>query len=81
MIELLLPEQGPKLMAGRSRVPDRQTLCGVLFVLQTGIRWEYQATSRLGGDSRTRVSVFRDCKTNGCAPYDGRLTDRHVRFP
>ncbi|WP_405742526.1 transposase [Streptomyces sp. NBC_00028] len=28
-------------MAGRPRVPDRQALCGILFVLHTGIQWEY----------------------------------------
>jgi transposase len=26
---------------GRPRVPDRQALCGILFVLHTGIQWEY----------------------------------------
>ena len=32
---------GPKLVEGRPRVPDRQALCGILFVLHTGIQWEY----------------------------------------
>jgi transposase len=41
LIEPLLPEAGPKLVAGRPRVPDRQALCGILFVLHTGIQWEY----------------------------------------
>ncbi|GAA2351419.1 hypothetical protein GCM10010170_041500 [Dactylosporangium salmoneum] len=26
---------------GRKRVPDRQVLCGILFVLYTAIPWEY----------------------------------------
>ena len=26
---------------GRKRIPDRQVLTGILFVLQTGIPWEY----------------------------------------
>jgi transposase len=34
-------ESGPKLVEGRPRVPDRQALCGILFVLHTGIQWEY----------------------------------------
>ncbi len=42
LIEPLLPEPGPKLVAGRPRVPDRQALCGILFVLHTGIQWEHQ---------------------------------------
>ncbi|MFD4482115.1 IS5 family transposase [Streptomyces sp. NPDC058471] len=41
LIEPLLPEPGPKLVQGRPRVPDRQALCGILFVLHTGIQWEY----------------------------------------
>ncbi|MER6784283.1 IS5 family transposase [Streptomyces sp. NPDC000658] len=41
LIEPLLPVPGPKLVEGRPRVPDRQALCGILFVLHTGIPWEY----------------------------------------
>ncbi|MER7728870.1 IS5 family transposase [Streptomyces sp. NPDC096323] len=41
LVEPLLPVPGPKLVAGRPRVPDRQALCGILFVLHTGIQWEY----------------------------------------
>lgn len=41
LIESLLPIHGPKLKPGRPRVPDRQALCGILFVLHTGIQWEY----------------------------------------
>ncbi|WP_425424017.1 IS5 family transposase [Streptomyces ochraceiscleroticus] len=41
LIEPWLPEPGPKLVAGRPRVPDRRALCGILFVLHTGIQWEY----------------------------------------
>lgn len=42
LIEPLLPEPGPKLVEGRRpRIPDRQALCGILFVLHAGIQWEY----------------------------------------
>ncbi|GHF70788.1 hypothetical protein GCM10018790_55740 [Kitasatospora xanthocidica] len=41
LIEPLLPPKPPKLKPGRPRVPDRQALCGILFVLHTGIQWEY----------------------------------------
>ncbi|MFJ8596563.1 transposase [Streptomyces sp. NPDC093598] len=40
LIEPLIPNPGPKA-AGRPRVPDRQALSGILFVLHTGIQWEY----------------------------------------
>ncbi len=41
LVEPLLPKPGPKKVEGRPRVPDRQVLCGILFVLHTGIQWEY----------------------------------------
>ncbi|MFI9772744.1 IS5 family transposase [Streptomyces sp. NPDC052415] len=41
LIEPLLPEPPPKQVEGRLRVPDRQALCGIVFVLHTGIQWEY----------------------------------------
>ncbi|MCX5357569.1 IS5 family transposase [Streptomyces sp. NBC_00124] len=41
LVEPLLPEPPPKQVEGRPRVPDRQALCGILFVLHTGIQWEY----------------------------------------
>uniref|UniRef100_UPI003F6849FF IS5 family transposase n=1 Tax=Nocardia brevicatena TaxID=37327 RepID=UPI003F6849FF len=41
-IEPLLPRPAPRVnRAGRKRLPDRQVLCGILFVLHTGIQWEY----------------------------------------
>ncbi len=41
LVEPLLPKPGPKKVEGRPRVPDRQARCGILFVLHTGIQWEY----------------------------------------
>ncbi|MFJ4866702.1 transposase, partial [Streptomyces sp. NPDC088748] len=41
LIEPSLPEPVPKQAEGRPRVPDRQALCAILFVLHTGIQWEY----------------------------------------
>lgn len=41
LIEPLLPEPTPKQVEGLPRVPDRQALCGILFVPHTGIQWEY----------------------------------------
>jgi transposase len=34
------PERNPR-HPGRKRIPDRQVLCGILFVLHTGIQWEF----------------------------------------
>jgi transposase len=41
-IEPLLPVRPRRFRSpGRSRLPDRQVLCGILFVLHTGIQWEF----------------------------------------
>ncbi|RFU40489.1 IS5 family transposase [Actinomadura logoneensis] len=41
-IEPLLPKvERRKRHAGRKRLDDRKVLCGILFVLHTGIRWEF----------------------------------------
>src|SRR3712207_1056419 len=37
----LIPREPPKPKGGRPRVPDRVALRGIIFVLQTGIPWEY----------------------------------------
>jgi putative transposase of IS4/5 family DUF4096 len=40
-IELLLPKQPTRSGPGRRPVDDRKVLGGILFVLFTGIRWEW----------------------------------------
>lgn len=41
LIEPLLPPDKPAGSNGRPAVSNRQTLTGILFVLRTGIPWEY----------------------------------------
>ncbi|GGU11235.1 hypothetical protein GCM10010177_82410 [Actinomadura citrea] len=41
-VEPLLPKiECRKRHTGRRRLDDRKVLCGILFVLHTGIRWEF----------------------------------------
>src|SRR5205809_6402852 len=40
-IQPLLPPEPPKPKGGRPRLPDRAALTGILFVLRSGIPWEY----------------------------------------
>jgi transposase len=40
-IEPLIPPEPPKPQGGRPPVPARACLTGILFVLRTGIGWEY----------------------------------------
>ena len=37
----LIPPAPPRPKGGRPRIPDRAALTGILFVLQTGIPWEW----------------------------------------
>jgi len=41
VIEPLLPKPPPRPKGGRPIVADRAALTGILFVLETGIPWEY----------------------------------------
>ncbi|MFD6967931.1 IS5 family transposase [Streptomyces sp. NPDC059949] len=63
LVEPLLPQPAPKQVEGRPRVPDRQALCGILFVLHTGIQWEY-LPQELGFGSgmtcRRRLAAWND---------------------
>jgi transposase len=42
LVEPLLPKKQRRFRhPGRKRLPDRQALCGILFVLHTGIAWRH----------------------------------------
>lgn len=41
LIAPLIPPEAPKPKAGRPHVSGRAALTGILFVLKTGIPWEY----------------------------------------
>ena len=40
IIEPVLPPEPPKPKGGRPRIPDRNVLTGIIFVLRSGIPWE-----------------------------------------
>jgi len=40
-VEPVIAELDPRARTGRPRVPDRDVLRGILFVLKTGIQWEF----------------------------------------
>jgi transposase len=41
VIEPLLPPEAVKAKGGKPRIPNRNVLKGILFVLATGLPWEY----------------------------------------
>jgi len=48
LVEPLLPRKARRFRyPGRKRLPDRQALCGILFVLHTGTAWK-QLPTELG---------------------------------
>ncbi len=60
IVEPLLPEEPPKPKGGRPRVPDRAALAGIVFVLKTGIPWEYLPREMGCGSGMTCWRRLRD---------------------
>ena len=65
VIEPLLPPEPPKPKGGRPRIPDRQVLTGVLFVLKTGIPWEDLPQEMGCGSGMTCWRRLRDWQEAG----------------
>ena len=65
VIRPLLPQEPPKPKGGRPRVPDRAALTGILFVLRTGIPWEYLPQEMGCGSGMTCWRRLRDWQEQG----------------
>jgi transposase len=65
LVEPLLPSEPPKPKGGRPRVPDRQVLSGILFVLKTGIPWEDLPKEMNCGSGMTCWRRLRDWQEQG----------------
>ncbi|MFI2078114.1 IS5 family transposase [Streptomyces triculaminicus] len=65
-IEPLLPCKERRFRhPGRRRLPDRQVLCGILYVLHTGIQWEYLPQELGFGSGMTCWRRLRDWNEAG----------------
>jgi transposase len=64
-IEPLLPTERPKPRGGRPPKPDRAVLTGILFVLRTGIPWEYLPKEMGCGSGMTCWRRLRDWNNAG----------------
>ena len=65
VIEPLLPKRPPRLKGGRPIVVDRAALTGILFVLKTGIPWEYLPQEMGCGSGMTCWRRLRDWQRAG----------------
>jgi transposase len=65
VIRPLLPPERPKPKGGRPRVDDRAALTGILFVLKTGIPWEYLPKEMGCGSGMTCWRRLRDWQQGG----------------
>jgi transposase len=65
IIEPLIPCDPPKPKGGRPRVPARQVLTGILFVLKTGIQWEWLPQELDYGSGMTCWRRVRDWQATG----------------
>ncbi|MBK4739008.1 IS5 family transposase [Noviherbaspirillum pedocola] len=64
-IEPLLPARTPSPKGGRPRLSDRAALTGILFVLKTGIPWEYLPQELGCGSGMTCWRRLRDWQQAG----------------
>lgn len=65
IVEPLLPKPGPKRKDGRPRIPDRACLTGIVFVLKTGMPWEYLPQELGCGSGMTCWRRLRDWQEAG----------------
>ena len=64
-IQPLLPPEQAKPKGGRPRIPDRAALTGILFVLRSGIGWEYLPREMGCGSGMTCWRRLRDWEDAG----------------
>jgi len=65
IIEPILPEQAASPKGGRPQVSNRDALTGILFVLKTGIPWEYLPQEMGCGSGMTCWRRLRDWQKAG----------------
>jgi transposase len=74
----LLPPEPPKPKGGRPRVPDRAALTGIIFVLKTGIQWEWLPQEMGCGSGMTCWRRLRDWHAAGVWEHLQRLLLEHL---
>lgn len=65
LIQPLLPAHRPFPKGGRPRIDDRAALTGILFVLKTGLPWEYLPRELGCGSSMSCWRRLHACMATG----------------
>ncbi len=65
ILEPIIPPVPPRPKGGRPRIPDRAALTGILFVLKTGIQWEWLPQEMGCGSGMTCRRRLRDWQQAG----------------
>jgi transposase len=65
VVEPLMPPPRSKKKPGRPPIPDRACLTGIVFVLKTGIEWEYLPQEMGCGSGMTCWRRLRDWQAAG----------------
>ena len=77
VIAPLLPPSRPRPKGGRPPIPDRAALTGILFVLRTGLPWEYLPQEMGCGSGMSCWRRLRDWQAAGVwAALDRALLER-----
>jgi transposase len=79
IIEPLIPKRPPRPKGGRPPRDDRKTLTGIIFILKTGIPWEYLPQEMGCGCGMTCWRRLRDWYRAGVGNDIHRLLLNHLR--
>lgn len=64
-VQVLIPPEQPKPKGGRPRVPDRECLTGIVYVLRTGMAWNMVPTELGCGSGVTCWRRFKEWSAEG----------------
>ena len=76
LVEPLLPRKERRFRyPGRKRLPDRQALQGILFVLHTGIAWRLDEWQRAGVWARLHALLLARLRAAGAIEWSRAIAD------
>jgi len=79
LIEPVIPKHPPRPKGGRPPIDDRKALTGIIFVLKTGIPWQYLPKEMGCGSGMTCWRRLRDWQKSGVWDKIHRILLRHLR--